>query len=852
MNTSRGSFAATSLGSPSAPAAAAAALATLVVDLQARGLRVEVPLERRTGGAGPSDSGMLWVGGFPLTVPTDNLAAAGSPYVLEGRGRRLCRFRGRPTAGRGVHPATTTFLRPDHGRRHPVLEDRPDAPGLVREHRRADVLLLGQLRPVHVLRDRVSLDPGRTIVKKTPRAARRGRDRSQGPRRRGGRDAHHRQLQRRRPWRPVRRPLRCTRSRRPPVCRSGAVRAADGPRRDRRGGRPGHRLGGHPRRVLRPRGARAGRPGQGPLGHRGLLHAPGSVPSRAFGEGQVSTYVILGMGEDPELTVEGCRRAIDLGVYPFVVPLRPVAGSLMEDVVPPSREYAETHLPPGRRLHARARACRSERRKAGCARCQACSGPAERRGPAADRPGGPGSPMPSELRPENRPRLTPASGPMRRPQARCVGGPVERASVPTTAHPARRLRRRAGACSRVRPDAHDDDAATIARAGLDDGLPRDRAALPAGSTALWQGDRLAVLPGYRHSGGLGASLVRYAVATAGALGGERMVAQIQLGNVRVLPAARLDRGRRAGRLRSACRTSRCRIAAAERPDAGIATVRDPHGGLTGEAGDTGRRQVEDVDHLGTAAQPHPAGVVDHADRRGGEAALGERRQACAHPRRRAAQQEREAREAAEPVGDERRRRAPGTRSRSTVTPSRPGSSSMANEPTSPAMLTSLAATATSSAASSASSRTSPASREPRSSNDGKNGKSARIAPVDAAATISYWPGAAFVVDSTRPPHDRPRRPTAPAGRRAGEVTAGERHVVPGRLPAASRAAPRGTPPRCRRSCRATPTGRAPIAARSLTLVSTAATPAPYGSAATKAGRIASPQATTWPAPRRPR
>jgi hypothetical protein len=25
--------------------------------------------------------------------------------------------------------------------------------------------------------------------------------------------------------------------------------------------------------------------------------------------------VILGMGEDPELTVEGCRRAIDIGVY---------------------------------------------------------------------------------------------------------------------------------------------------------------------------------------------------------------------------------------------------------------------------------------------------------------------------------------------------------------------------------------------------------------------------------------------------------------------------------------------------------------------------------------------------------
>jgi biotin synthase-related radical SAM superfamily protein len=87
----------------------------------------------------------------------------------------------------------------------------------------------------------------------------------------------------------------------------------------------------------------------------------------------VSTYVILGMGEDPELTVEGCRRAIDLGVYPFVVPIRPVAGSLMEDVLPPEREYTEG-------IYRRVAAYMTERgmgpdiAKAGCARCQACSG----------------------------------------------------------------------------------------------------------------------------------------------------------------------------------------------------------------------------------------------------------------------------------------------------------------------------------------------------------------------------------------------------------------------------------------------------------------------------------------------
>jgi biotin synthase-related radical SAM superfamily protein len=91
-----------------------------------------------------------------------------------------------------------------------------------------------------------------------------------------------------------------------------------------------------------------------------------------FGEGQVSTYVILGMGEDPELTVAGCKRAIDMGVYPFVVPLRPIAGSLLEDCRPPSAEYTEAiyrQVVP----YLTARGLGSHGVAAGCARCQACS-----------------------------------------------------------------------------------------------------------------------------------------------------------------------------------------------------------------------------------------------------------------------------------------------------------------------------------------------------------------------------------------------------------------------------------------------------------------------------------------------
>jgi len=48
---------------------------------------------------------------------------------------------------------------------------------------------------------------------------------------------------------------------------------------------------------------------------------------------------------------------------------------------------------------------------------------------------------------------------------------------------------------------------------------------------LWKGDRLAVLPDYRTCGA-GGPLVRFAVAYAGAHGGRRMVALIQVANVR--------------------------------------------------------------------------------------------------------------------------------------------------------------------------------------------------------------------------------------------------------------------------------------------------------------------------------
>ena len=81
-------------------------------------------------------------------------------------------------------------------------------------------------------------------------------------------------------------------------------------------------------------------------------------------------------------------------------------------------------------------------------------------------------------------------------------------------------------------DARDHDPATIhvvGRAG--EAICGTVRLYPLEATAgRWKGDRLAVLASHRHLG-LGAPLVRYAVRTAGLLGGAEMEAFIQPANV---------------------------------------------------------------------------------------------------------------------------------------------------------------------------------------------------------------------------------------------------------------------------------------------------------------------------------
>lgn len=81
-------------------------------------------------------------------------------------------------------------------------------------------------------------------------------------------------------------------------------------------------------------------------------------------------------------------------------------------------------------------------------------------------------------------------------------------------------------------DERDDDPQTLHAVGIIAGVTGGAVRLyRLDDVGLWKGDRLAVLARLRH-GLLGAALVRFAVRKAGELGGERMVAMIQLPNVR--------------------------------------------------------------------------------------------------------------------------------------------------------------------------------------------------------------------------------------------------------------------------------------------------------------------------------
>lgn len=112
-------------------------------------------------------------------------------------------------------------------------------------------------------------------------------------------------------------------------------------------------------------------PGKAAVPVSGYLKAfQAAVP--VFGRGQVSTYILAGLGDTREAILSLCETLIEIGVYPFVVPFVPISGTPLEDHPTPSADFMRDLLRPlGAML--KAAGMLSSDIKAGCGKCGACS-----------------------------------------------------------------------------------------------------------------------------------------------------------------------------------------------------------------------------------------------------------------------------------------------------------------------------------------------------------------------------------------------------------------------------------------------------------------------------------------------
>ena len=349
---------------------------TLAVELQSLGVRTSVPSapgDTRAGGAGPSDAGFLWVDGAPLTVPVHGDYVSRSPYelVLGANGRAGTLFRDGDEVGRvTLHPRPKIY----------DLETADGVPywkiGLMHLDSFASTVFQrcvywGTDDQCHFCAIGTSLSSGRTIPVKTP--AMLAEVAAAAARLDGAKDVTLTTGSPNRADRGAPYMAKC----------AAAIRDASGLPVQVQIEPPDdfgwfaelkdsgvEALGIH-LETFDPDVLAHVAPGKSAQGIPYYLSA-WEAAVEVFGQGQVSTYFILGLGETKDTVLAGCKAAIERGVYPFVVPLRPAPGSILATGVPPAPEYMMEVYEAVAPLLAEA-GMLSQESRAGCVRCQACS-----------------------------------------------------------------------------------------------------------------------------------------------------------------------------------------------------------------------------------------------------------------------------------------------------------------------------------------------------------------------------------------------------------------------------------------------------------------------------------------------
>jgi radical SAM protein (TIGR04043 family) len=97
-----------------------------------------------------------------------------------------------------------------------------------------------------------------------------------------------------------------------------------------------------------------------------------SLAVESFGEGQVTSFIIAGLGESRQSVLDGCELLCSMGVFPFVVPLRPIPGTPLGSASPPGAEVMMNLFRDATRIIER-HGLSADTCAAGCVRCGACS-----------------------------------------------------------------------------------------------------------------------------------------------------------------------------------------------------------------------------------------------------------------------------------------------------------------------------------------------------------------------------------------------------------------------------------------------------------------------------------------------
>ncbi len=314
-------------------------LKRLVTELQSLGLRIENEILSRKGGAGPAEGGNLLIGSRPVSVPMGSPFVARSPYTLRKVKEefRICRNNKPLVLAETIHPPRFYQERTAEGisyQQIALLHGRDCLATTVRQ----TCLHWARGIPCRFCGIEVSLQKESTLTLKTPEqlaeVASRARD-MDGIRHVvlttgtcGVPEKDIDQLARctvtikKAASLPIH--VQCLPPQKPGVLETLKEAGVD---------TIGLHIESFDEAVLAETA-----PAKAVIGLKGYLRA-WKEAVELFGPNQVSSFLVTGLGEKKESILQGSALLADLGVYPFIVPLRPIPGSLMENARPPDPAF---------------------------------------------------------------------------------------------------------------------------------------------------------------------------------------------------------------------------------------------------------------------------------------------------------------------------------------------------------------------------------------------------------------------------------------------------------------------------------------------------------------------------------